>query len=391
VSLNDVSHGDRTIITLNGLDSAGTVIAQGRTCSINFTGAGTTAPLYFAPTNFFALTASDPITVRQDPVAMALGDGRVLLAGGGDPTSATVFDSSELFAPGLATFAAHTAVMNHARTRAQATPLSSIGLLVTGGVDAAGTTLAEAELYLESGQQFLRITAPLLDGRVDHRAVVLPDGSAFISGGRHGDADPPLATTLFVAVNSDGTYQVTAGPPLLEARRSHATVVSVGVPVVFGGYGAAGTVLDTIEAVDRTSGAAAIGKLKTARAEATASLLADGSILIVGGIGPASTPLADAEVFNPITHTTNVQHLAVARSGHTATVLSDGRVLIAGGLGQNKAALDSVELFVADLGFVTERSLLTPRSGHVTIPLCDGTALVVGGGEKAELYSGPAD
>src|SRR5258706_313557 len=90
-------------------------------------------------------------------------------------------------------------LLAHHPFRARAPPLSPIGLRVPGGGEAAGAPLAAAELSLESGQPFLRTPAPLLDGRVDPRAVVLPDGSPFTSGGRHTEAEPPLATTLVVA------------------------------------------------------------------------------------------------------------------------------------------------------------------------------------------------
>ena len=57
MSLHGVSHGARTVISLDGVDDSGTLIARGKTCPIDFEASGTTAPLYFAPTNFFAPTA----------------------------------------------------------------------------------------------------------------------------------------------------------------------------------------------------------------------------------------------------------------------------------------------------------------------------------------------
>jgi hypothetical protein len=397
VSLVGVSHGARTIAELDGMDSQGVVIAQGRTCGVDFEGPGTTAPLYFAPTNFFAPTsiaAGDLPTPRADPVAMALGDGTVLVAGGAD-AAGTALATSDLFTPGRATFAPNAGVtMNHARKRAQATPIASLGLLVTGGLDAKGDAVADAEVYLESRGQFVPVTSNLLDARVGHRTVLLPDGRALVTGGAPTDdgKTAPVATPLFVYVASDGTFTVTAGlGRLAEARREHAATVAVGVPLLFGGWGAAGAPLDSIEAVDTTTGAGTIiAHLHKARAEATASLLADGSILVVGG-RDASGVLADAELYNPITRETTSKALGVGRSGHTATVLDNGRVLVAGGRDGNGQPLDSVELFVPGATFLNERKLDSKRAGHVTVPLCDGTALVVGGGDGAELYSGPAD
>jgi Galactose oxidase, central domain len=398
VSLAGVSHGARTIFTLEGVGSQGTVVAQGKTCAVDFEGPGTVASLYFAPTTFFGATANDPTVARATPAAMALDDGTALIAGGTDGTVPVA--SVDLFTPGTTTFAdAPTPVMNHARTRAEATPLASIGLLVTGGVGADGAPLGSGEIFLESGRQFLA-TGPAISPRVEHRAVLLPDGRALLTGGRATADGPPLATTQFVTVKSDGTFQVspesgsTAGPTLVEARRSHAATVTVGTPIVFGGYGADDKLLDSIETIDPGSSGVAttVAHLQTARAEATASLLVDGSILLVGGVGPTGA-LADAEVYNPLLpkRATTTYALAVARHGHTATVLADGRVLVAGGAGADGSALTSVELFDPGVGFVTERSLTTARSGHVAVPLCDGTVLLVGGGASAELYTPAAD
>jgi hypothetical protein len=382
VSLDGVTHGPRTEITLEGVDSSGDVIARGRTCPIDFEGGGVTAPLYFAPTNFFAETANQPLATRTQPIALALSSGQVLIFGGASTTA------SELFTPGYRTFRAGSD--GPTRFGAQAVSLSSIGVLAIGGVDDQQVPLADGVLYLESTQQFVSITG--LAARVEPRVVVTSDGLAFVSGGYSLAADGskvPLASTEFVYVLSDGTYQVSAGTSLAEARYAHAATVAIGVPMVFGGMGASG-VLDSIEAVSGDTTTPPIAALTHARAGATASVLSDGEILLVGGVGSDSQPLASAELFNPITRTTTVYSMAAARSGHTATVMEDGRVLVAGGRDAGGNALSSVELFATGVGFVTERSMTTARADHRAVPLCDGTVLLIGGAASAELYSQPA-
>ena len=88
-----------------------------------------------------------------------------------------------------------------------------------------------------------------------------------------------------------------------------------------------------------------IARMQGPRAEATASVLSDGSILLVGGMGATGAPLADAELFNPITRSTTAYSLAFARRGHSATVLPDGRVMIAGGFDATGSPISEVELF----------------------------------------------
>ena len=60
VSLTGVSHGPRSIIALEGVDSSSQVIAFGQSCPLDYQGPNTEAPLYFAPTSFFAPTAGMP-------------------------------------------------------------------------------------------------------------------------------------------------------------------------------------------------------------------------------------------------------------------------------------------------------------------------------------------
>jgi hypothetical protein len=399
VSLSGVAHGARTVLTLDGVNASGDVVGQGRTCPVDFQRSGTSAPLYFAPTNFFAPTVGAPIAARTDPVVVPLSDGTVLLAGGADPGS----PGAELFAPGSATFAAAAQMaLAMPRQRAEAVAVPNVGTLVVGGLDPGGQPIAQAELFDDLLRQFSSLPDDQrLDARVGHRAVLLADGHTVLVSGGQSPTAGALASTVFVKVQRGGVVPISAGPLLTTARSYHAAVVAIGVPVMIGGYAADRTPLASIEALqpaDTNQPAAfvPIASLRFPRAEATASLLADGSILIVGGVGDATgTPRSDAELYNPITRTTTVFDLAVARRGHTATLLSDGRILVAGGMGRdpagNPVALSSVELFAAGVGFVSERPLAAPRANHAAVSLCDGTVLVVGGSASAELYTPPAN
>jgi len=382
VSLTGVSHGPRTIIELEGVDSSNQVIAFGRTCPLDFEGPNTVAPLYFAPTSFFAPTAGTP-AARYHAAGSALPDGTVVIVGGQD-AAGNALASVELFVPGAATFSP---ISNHtvARKRAESASLPDVGLLIVGGLD-DDDNHPDAEVFLEAQRQFVTIADPRLTGLTGHQVVTLPDGRALVTGGVSGTTT--LATALYVAVMDNGTYKVSPAPTLAEPRSGHAATVAVGTPIVFGGYDANHVPLDTIEAVDvGYSTSQVIARLQTPRAEATATVLPDGSILLVGGIGPDGAPLADAELFNPITRSTEQIDLQYSRHGHSATLLPDGRVLIAGG-NRDGAPFDEVELFVPGFNyFVSERRLGTARANHLAVPLCDETVLLMGGGPGAELYT----
>jgi large repetitive protein len=387
VSLTGVSHGPRTIIELEGVDASNQVIAFGRTCPLDFEGPNTVAPLYFAPTSFFAPTADTP-AARYHPAGAALADGTVVIVGGHDAEE-NALASVEMFVPGAATFSPFS---NHAvaRKRAESALLPDVGLLIVGGLDNDDVNpTAPAEVFLEAQRQFVTIAHPDLAGLTAHQVVTLPDGRALVTGGVRGGMT--VSTALYVAVMDNGTYQVRSVPTLAEPRSGHAATVAVGTPIVFGGYDANHVPLDSIEAIDLYSNvdpsSQVIARMRTPRAEATATVLADGSILLVGGIGPDGTPLADAELFNPITRSTKQIPLQYSRHGHSATLLPDGRVLIAGGNRDGALNLE-VELFVPGFNyFVSERRLGTARANHLAVPLCDETVLLMGGGPGAELYT----
>jgi hypothetical protein len=250
--------------------------------------------------------------------------------------------------------------------------------------------VSKSEAYTHNGNAFVVSSENVRAARVGHRVVTLPDNRLLITGG---STMSGLTTqTAIMTLRADGSGSISDGPPLAVARRDHAAVVAAGVPVVIGGFGAGDLPLDTLEALQPGDATfKTIGQLRVARADATATVLPDGSILVAGGLDVSGKPRDDAEIFNPITDTTTVEIIGGRpRHGHTATLISGGRVLIVGGLDDTGQPLTSVELFVPDVGFVPERPLGVARAGHVAVPLCDDTVLIAGGGVGAEVYTLPA-
>ncbi len=397
VSLSGVSHGPKTIFELDGITAQGDVAGRGRSCPTNYTGPGPEVPLYFAPLNFFNPTAP-PAASRTQASVLQLDSGEILLFGGsveGIPQA-----SAERFTAGLNQFtAAPTSALGNARARAVVSPIPNIGTLVSGGIGVDGNAIGNAEVWRPTIGAFVPLLNPRLVPRVDHIAVTLADGRVFIAGGRASNTGSALASTAIVRVLNDGTAVVNDGPTLGVGRHSFAAVVAPGSVVLFGGYGdGVGGLqpLDSIEIIDLHAGVTTTPTVKlipehlnAPRAEATATLLEDGTILLVGGKDAASTH-DDAELWNPVTRQSESLALATARSGHQATLLDGGRVLITGGVDSTGTPLHSVELYIPGVGFVSERPLANARAGHVTTTLCDGTVLVVGGGSGAEVYTPPS-
>ena len=393
LSIPDVTFGANTVVTLDGFSTKSDIVAHGETCAVDFEAGAQSTSLYFSPTHVFAPTRGAPAAARSRQVAIPLSDGDVLLLGGFENGVAT--QATTRFSRESGTFVdALDMALATPRAGAQLTEVSSIGWLITGGVGANNVPTATAELFTEQMGLLSSIENVALGARRDHGATAIPNDRVVLTGGIS-DAGVTLDTTAVVTLQLNGAARVTVGPPLKHARSAHSTVVAVGTPVVIGGFGPNGDPLSSIEALrlvgnGDVGGFVEIAQLQYARADATATLLADGAILIVGGVGATGT-LDNAEVYNPITATTNVYTLATPRRGHTATLLPNGHVLVAGGLDPSGKPTTSVELFIPDVGFVSERAMGVAHDGHVAVPLCDGTIIIAGGGADAELYTPSPD
>ena len=125
---------------------------------------------------------------------------------------------------------------------------------------------------------------------------------------------------------------------------------------------------DSATIYDSKTGFAALGKMTSKRAEATATKLADGRVLIAGGAAQAEAhvlgsdyhaPAATAEIFDPKINTfTAVASMNNPRCGHAAILLPTGQVLVVGGYTSQVVAADGTSV----LSYPTETELYDPDS-----------------------------
>jgi hypothetical protein len=133
----------------------------------------------------------------------------------------------------------------------------------------------------------------------------------------------------------------------------------------------------------------AVGKLNTARANHTATLLPDGRVLVIGGLNIVSgsnSALTSIEIYDPKTRSfTAAGDLKDARYDHTATLLRDGTVLIAGGRNGGGGWLYSAEIYDPKAGTTRYTgNLKSARAAASAVLLDSGLVLIVGG----ESFSG---
>jgi endoglucanase len=270
-------------------------------------------------------------TPRYGAAGAALGDGRVLVAGGID-VSGTAAASAEVYNPGTNAWTP-VAAMGSARAFASAAPLSGDRVLVAGG-DVGGVPSASAEIY--NGQNDTWSTAaPMSQARSRASAVALPDGTVWVLGGANGG----LSESYDVATNSWSPASWT--PSVAGAA---AVPLAGGEVLVSGGFDLGGSGLLGwwgLHSPSDTNGWGGYGySVAPPPYMASAATLGGGDVLLAGGSVSESDPSGStsAEMYNPAMTTSSaawgsVASMNTARYGAVAASLPDGRVMVAGGEG----------------------------------------------------------
>jgi N-acetylneuraminic acid mutarotase len=341
--------------------------------------------------------------------ATLLLDGRVLVAGGGYGSSGEG-TFAELYDPASGSWAA-TGTMATPRVGHSATRLPDGKVLVAGGspADASGgqmygervmgPALASAELYDPRSGAWTS-TGPMIDARGIFTATPLRDGRVLVVGGATGlyGADQLASAELYEPAS--GTWAAT-GRMIAPRVGATAAVLADGRVLVAGGYGNCGAVtgcqqLDSAELYDPGTGSwSTTGPMTSARADSTATLLADGTVLVAGGLGytnckPAGCDhrqLASAELYDPGTGSwAAISNMLDGRVGHTATLLRDGKVLVAGGF-DGAGPLRTAELYdPANGSWTATPDMRVSRVFFTATLLLDGRVLVAGDSKIALLY-----
>jgi hypothetical protein len=229
-------------------------------------------------------------------------------------------------------------------------------------------------------------------GREGHTATLLPDGRVLVVGGDQGwlaEEDLVLASAE-VFEPSTGRFGPTGSMSI--PRTAHtASLLLSGQVLITGGVGGSGSVAlaqASTELYDSATGRfRPAGSMTRARAQAAATVLADGQVLVTGGgDGLSGVPTSSVEIYDPKTTRFHAAgSLSMARTAHSATFLLDGRVLVCGGDDQPTqtpagAYVTTAELYDPVSGL---SGPLIPMNGyriqHTATRLTDGRVLVAGG------------
>ena len=377
------------------------------------------AELFDPSTRQFIATGSS-VQSRAGAAAAALSTVTVLLDGGFSGTAAikhfslgldgNVLASAEVFDAATGAFSPLGAMLTP-RLGFSATALGNGKVLVAGGLDNSGNVLDTAELYDPAARKFVAVNNPMSDRRIFHTATLLTNGKVLLAGGATNlSGDTSSSADLFDPATNTFTPAATQ---MDHQRAAHsATLLTTGPlagrVLITGGGGGSGIFLkdSSAEVYDPALQQSVLlpSFLGEPRSMHTATILDDGSVLIVGGfdgsavisggvLSSASGLTSNsAELFDPKTLEFSCvggfnnsllrcnQSMAVARAGHTATILNTGpnqhRVLIAGGVGGTNPEAPGVPLSSAEIfdpanggSFSLAGSMSTPRVFHTATPL----------------------
>lgn len=221
---------------------------------------------------------------RGHHAALALADGRVLVAGGAGPGAAGGFSAVaelELFDPATGTWSDAGAL---AVPRAMAQLVADDGgALLIGGLAASLATPAEVERFDTASRAVTSAGELAGPGRIFHSTLRATDGTVLVVGG----LAPPLFIPLVDARRpTDDAFRALAELP--SARNSVALVETEAAVLAIAGFfyssSTGGQVLDEVLAFDPTSERfEVVGTLPVGRAGHTATPLESGAVLIAGG------------------------------------------------------------------------------------------------------------
>ena len=319
--------------------------------------------------------------VRSNHVAVKLPNGAVLLAGGNN-AAGTSLASTESRAPDGAFVLNND--MQVPRSSFTGTLLGSgvtAKVLLAGGIN-NGSGSPTVEIFDPGTGDFVLDTNHMTVGRYQHTATLLPNGDVLIAGGSSSFGSDNNNAEIYHAAN--GTFS-----PLIPMTSTHTggtatllpngkVLIAGGLTLVPSGPGFVETAINVAELFDPTTNTfTATGPMHTARSSHIAVLLPNGKVLVAGGTNASNMDEGSAELYDPSAGTFTTTGSMTPRANAAAAVLPNGKVLVIGG---GAPQLNVAQLYDPAAGtFSTILPMLSARADFPAVLLNDGTVLATGG------------
>jgi hypothetical protein len=284
------------------------------------------------------------LSPRAAHVQIALGNGKVLLAGG--ESFSFPFQplaTCELFDPVAGTFTS-AANMDFPRSLAHASMLPNGRVLLTGGqgLGPDGTSVifrADAEVYDPVANTWTLVGSRMETGRSAHFSATTGAGDVIVIGGT-----PGLPSATLWRSDTEA-FSLQLGTPFHAHFFGGGTVLPDGRPFVATGVGSVGVTIWDFH----YGFLGAINQIPVARPFCTATAFEDGRVLLIGGFDLDAAPprIHDTlDVFFPIGATGRIFRSSIRlpnpTSHHAAGRAPDGRIWVTGGLGTTGLGLRQV-------------------------------------------------
>jgi uncharacterized repeat protein (TIGR01451 family) len=339
------------------------------------------AELYDPETNTWSAAASLS-AARSGHTATLLNDGRVFVFGGATGTSPTpeIYDpATNSWSPASMTGGPSTRNMEHTATR-----LQDGRVLVAGGLSSGGSCCITGTFVYDPGTDTWSPGGSFANagGRARHAAALLANGKVLVVGGWR--LPSTLETTAIAEIWDPATSSWSTGAPMARSRADHtATLLGNSKVLVVGGFMGSGS--PRAELYDPGTGmwsnVTAPSGTPQPTVDHTATLLETGDVLVAGGRVAADIRSKVAVLYEPDSNTWKVEpSLGAVRDRHTGTLLGDGRLLIAAGLTEGGFALETAELYEPRRRlWDAALPMNAGRHWHTATELENGSVLVAGG------------
>ena len=355
-------------------------------------------------------TCTGSLSVGRDaPLAAALPDGTVLVAGGWNGATGVLI-SAEIYDPVAGTFGPTGDMAGGHLWGGWGAALPALAngkVLVAGGLDVTGAVSSAAELYDPVARAFSN-TGPMLFGAISMSPVVLDDGSVLFIGGWTSVTPQTAAELPGWSYAGGGTAEVQRYYPALGAFRKTGSLAearlfgcnvrgSTGNVLAISGAQGPADVERNVEQYDVNVGLwSVVANFAGAQFCAGGFALPSGQMLLTGtgGLTSATLPVPGVLLFNPVTNAIGPTTNALSSFSPAFVQLANGDVLAFGGT-LNGAPTATAQVYGARTNsWRTVGSLNQPRGGAIgALLLSSGDVLVVGGADQngialatAEIY-----